>query len=1241
MSETYLHFGVPLGGIADAAEDLCLALQVFEPIQMASTFGGLLALPKLQANCLRLEALSHLAVAYCSGTRNPASKIVRQAFSKLGRGYCGRAEDPPEDVFVSRVHTTRGNFRIFEGIREGNAFYLQRLLNVVEDMPNDEPFLTIQNTIHALLFLSELVAERAGLREFEIGSDSPLKTLPSDAIGALGSTRRLVCFDALELKSLADKIDLLGAFAFDLRNGSSLIEQSLGHSDLERRPLLAAGRHLYLVLPTAVGSAITRYLLESINALTLGGSLAYSIEREYSRLFSETPLLGIAARANVQFQSVGDLRVGIVEKPVDSQRTLTLFFFLDGLKEFDQSGLCGVNPDSNAISEALNTYIDDLRLRQDKGKVDKGICLAVGCGIGRGCNFSIEGILSRGWLIQGISAYDLCTVSLLTTMQPLDLWRVLEAQQTVSEHGVTLLNINGLLNLIAWADELGGHVVPHGQLPDDFISPDSNASIMITQNALLDLRQRVFKSCDARRVLDANGEWIAVRRFAASAVDTDGLDTLYVSDEVISSGRLRGVCLAGKRPWWIEIHTPEGSAKHAHFEHWRMTAVWVSRAAPVMERTFHGLPSDGVYIHFHFKEPLMDSSTIKTARRAHELRGLVSVSKGTSGGSVNITIDAGFVEGFRVAENDAERVIIESIVSASALLSGTTLSDHLPLVTNICPNEDARMMHRLEARSFQDYLFAGDAPSPVVIHRFDDASCRIGLGWRVRSREQGANVSGVEECTHFLNNLVAAVIDEIILELRSFNRLSFLCRVIENQEFAAYDKHKWRRTARAMIALSGSTQAVIEQILKRESELNACSLASRVLIEAGICECPDSSGSQIDDWELSKLMARAAMAFHLGGWSNAVRWGAIEPSLRITPLGDVHVSREFFDNIYEPYGEAAGRATIEHARSGYRELYQAVEARPTVEDVFEATFLRAWVAEVGVTVDGIRQFVDAVENQGLSLSRAVFTLRRSIVRQMLMETCSLSPSAADASLSLLTLTPRRSWKDPGAAFADRDWHPWRFRRRLSIIRRPLCQWSTDENPLLLISPGVIREGLFTTLVWHYEGNIRSEDARSREMAQWIGHTNRERGAKFTAEVALALEKAGWSVITEITITKLLGEPWDKLGDVDVLAHREGRVLVVECKDVHYKKTLGEVSEQLADFLGENRADGSPDLLKRHLDRIDILRCNPAKVGRAIGLDTQITIEGHLIFRNPVPMTFASQRMEPRVRISILDDIGNI
>jgi hypothetical protein len=141
-----------------------------------------------------------------------------------------------------------------------------------------------------------------------------------------------------------------------------------------------------------------------------------------------------------------------------------------------------------------------------------------------------------------------------------------------------------------------------------------------------------------------------------------------------------------------------------------------------------------------------------------------------------------------------------------------------------------------------------------------------------------------------------------------------------------------------------------------------------------------------------------------------------------------------------------------------------------------------------------------------------------------------------------------------------------------------------------------------------------------------------------------MSEIGWRVRSEIKLTEILGRSLDRnYGDVDVLAWsaESGRVLAIECKDLQYHKTLGEVAEQLADFRGEVRPNGKPDHLKRHLDRLEILNLYKSEVSRALKLTSPIQIEGHLVFKNPVPMRFAWEHMKSRVRLSLFSELDKL
>jgi hypothetical protein len=87
--------------------------------------------------------------------------------------------------------------------------------------------------------------------------------------------------------------------------------------------------------------------------------------------------------------------------------------------------------------------------------------------------------------------------------------------------------------------------------------------------------------------------------------------------------------------------------------------------------------------------------------------------------------------------------------------------------------------------------------------------------------------------------------------------------------------------------------------------------------------------------------------------------------------------------------------------------------------------------------------------------------------------------------------------------------------------------------------------------------------------------------------------------------------------------------------------LGEVAEQLHDFRGELLPNGRPDLLRKHLDRIGVLKSNQTAVARALKLREPISIEAHIVFKNPVPMQFVSERLASRIKLSIFSELDRL
>jgi hypothetical protein len=1235
--------------IAAAHLDVVEDLQGADPIAAATIFAGLLTVPELQSNCMRIEALVLLALAYgeVGGTATALEGLARRCFSKIGDGQLGRLEDPAEDEFVALVGTLDGNFRIFEGIWEGAGFHLARVLDIVETMPREGPFAELRNSIQALLILSDAVVERAGLSEHTLGGEAPVADLPESVVDKASVTRKFVEFSENDLAKLGLSKTALTDFTFDMTSRVDLRSQLGGNTSLERRPVVLREGRFYLLLPTAVGPAIVRCVIEFVLSAGLHKTFERALAERYARLFRESRVLGDIPKS-FEFQRIdgGFIANAIVE--IDPGRFLHFFFFVDGIEDFVAEGFNGTNRNEIALSFAL-----DLSVRQASETARAsavflgGVTLVVSCGYGRGATMYAPGELPSSWRFESISSYDLAILNWLPDFDAIGLWRLLDSRDAIASERVKLLNVNGLLNLVAWSKQLGGHLVPHGSLPEEFSDPDTEGLVVVPQNALRILRNSVSLQWSPRRIFDPEGRWTRVRKLDRSDFEEDNRAPIFASEDDVFAGKLRAVYRGPERSWWLDIGAPDGAPSRQIYQHWMMLCVWLRRAAPILDRAYRQLPAAPLLVTFRFSEIVGISRALPDFVDVSKLRSLVSVSAEEGLPKLTIDINEGFEDGFARPENVAEKILIEALVKGISKIGGESenTSKQEQLVAEICPSSEARWVHRFQANSFRDRVNVElDDRTLVLIDPVDDGMSRIGLGWRARSRKDGSMIYGVAECTAYLNDVVRAVLDDLCNSIHSLDRGLFVEQLLRNYEAAVSDRDLWKRTAQSNVALHEDKAAAVQTIIEHNSRLNACFLASRILLEAAICECPLTGGRTPGSLDLSRALAQAMRLYYLGGWSDAIHWGAMEPRLRITPLGDVHANHDFIDNIYEAFGRVIGVQGVEHAVSSYAKIYEPAVAVPTVVGLLDNEFLSAWEAEYGTSLDSMRAFLDRMEELCEKVPSLFVHLARSNIDAVFAEAAGIAVGNAHAALDNLILGPRPAWRLVKDPFVNKDWFPWRFRRRLSVLRRPLIQVDEGADPTIVVAPGLVRDALFFTVRSFHDGGAPASQARSREMVRWLGHANRVQRSQFNLFVADRMRELGWQVEPEMSLPKLLARPLDRnYGDIDVLAWKpaSGQVLVMECKNLQFHKTLGEVAEQLSDFRGETRPDGKSDHLKKHLERVRVLNSHSEAVARSLKLQAPIQMTGYLVFKNPVPMQFAWHKITNMIGILLFEELDKL
>jgi hypothetical protein len=1174
--------------------------------------------------------------------------MIRRWFRALGNGSCGQVEDPAEDVFVSRVVSSQGNFRMFEGIWETAAFDVRRLLGVIETMPAGMPFDDFRASAFALLALSEMLAERASVPSYSLGAEWPLKAIPNALVANPGDLRRLVRFTPQELQEGGIDLAALRPFVLPAPSWNELASASLGHSLLERRPLVLDGSDICVLLPTAICVAVRRLVIEECWRLGYGAAFDRALTQEYGRLLHELPLLGGRVGAPIRFQQWQGVHLSGVSQCIDAGRYINWVFFADSTNGYEAGGLSGANPAPEQLGAALASWIKRSQAKcASRPDFREGTTLIVGCGWGRSMLMSVPRADER-WRIEVMNAAAIETLSLTPRFKPTSLWRTLDAIEAVQKRGVELQWINGLLNLIAWERSLDQNLIPHARLPDDLTQDGLPAILVIPQNGLRALRHEVATYVDACMMRDGNGKSVFLRRYESSVFPEDNARPLYVSHrDLVQGNRLRGVYIDNVRSWWIEVTAPQDAPRSLMFEYWKMACGWLRRLVPVLEQRLKHLPTPTITWSLHFDGLSSRSRDAVVPPDADELPCMLHIDVSAAERSVRLQADAAFDAAFHHPENIAEKALVEAMVRGMVQLCGSP-SGHSTvqeLVELIVPNTAARHIHFFRARFFRDFVSGSLREWPTEINLQDVAFAKLGLGWLARPRTENPTIEGKAECTTFLNATVQALEEELCGYLKRFGRRNLLLAVLLNHEAACHQRDRWNRTAAANIAPCDDKSATVDIIIRQQAKLNAISLNSRIVMEASICECPEE-GDSPGTIDISRLMTNASLIYHLGGWSNAIRWDAMEPRLKISPLGDIMTASRFEDDVLAPFGRASGGVEIGEAVEAYDRNYSEVSISKSLDGAIDAAFLTAWEEEFGFSADDLRLFIHNLEDFGVSQENPIQELHQSALLALESDVGTLAADTAKRILEALALRSRPAWRVVPQGFSDRDRQPWRFRRRLSLMRRPLIQLDEDDtdDPRFLVAPGMVREHFMYLFSGLYRGDFPDSFVTSRSMKSWIGAENHRRGHAFNVQVATRMKELGWQTRHDGRLTALLGRSLDRdYGDVDVLAWSPstGRILVMECKDVQFKKTHGEISEQIADFRGGFDAAGKPDLLRKHLDRCELLERNIDVLARQLGVSVPPSLERHLVFRNPVPMRFAWERLHHHTRLDLYDDLQTI
>ena len=1179
---------------------------------------GLLTIPSLQANTCRLEVVTHLAAAHCGGGREPTSEdISRWVNASRASSIVVSLEGPVEDTFVTNVGTPFGNFRLFEGNTYSNDYFVQTLLVALGGREAPKEWRRLVPPILALLKVSECVVERLRLERWTSEHSTPGN--PIDVAGAslLEERRRAVTFSRDRLYRAKISRNELSKFIFREEDKCALPGERVGHTSLERRPLIEVGDALIVALPHCIGRAITRYVVDEFRKLGCVDQFLQSL--------TALQTLQIESECCRKFRIINDVQermsdsegLPLVQDWVvtcDIGKFLHIVLLQDSLNMFEEAGLRGFVEYQDDVLKAIEDCMKEVRaycgsLRE----FDEGITLVVLGGLGRGFKLAQERT-QEIWHSSVIRIADLNMIAQAPERELTQFLKCIRSKTALEKSRVKIVNVHGDFALYCSWKENYYQLVPHNRR----IGQDTVA--IVSSNYNLPVRRRIRRVLDQHVVPMRGGVAVPVIRLHCDSYFPYLRESkIYGSMFHASKNIIAGAVETNQGTSWFSVDERRG-AQLAHgflYEFWSAFIDLFEKLVLEVETLF----TNSLHLPLEVR---MDFSRVRSIRNFKTKGKGVDFRIGMNFRSrlATILFPSDFLKIFSQLENTGEKLVLHYIARSLVHLHqgsnarvNTRLVDEI--VGNVIGNDRMRLIHAFRSEDLFEQFQEDHREDPTFVTPEDCAFLSLGLVEGLVP-SVGLTVTGKSECNRILHGIVEKLFDEQLRQLKKLNRRSVICKMLRVHEDITSDRLHWSRTARSVEALHSEHEDVVAIAREREVRRSTAGLAARAVVELAVCHCPERGGRPLGRWQLDELLALTTLLLEAAMDSDAIHSDVVAPRMRLHSNGEYSIDRSFHVGVVDPFLAALHRDQFGESVEAYGEFYSYEDeaTRVSVEDKFSNELRNAFEIEYGLSLREAAEGCDELVTAAIEQDMVVYETTLGDLRARLMDKRGFSNETCDCFFETFGLFHRVRWTEPPKGFTMKDMYPWRFSRRLSLMARPLVIFGLDDSSTVIFGIATVKIALAHLVHMIEQGHLSQDFFETGRMKSFIGRTNDEKGHEFAQSVSEHLSKKNWKTRLEVNMTELGAAK--ELGDVDVLAwNSRGQILIIECKRLQLARTIGEIADVCKRFRGEAK-----DELAKHVRRVGWIKANCPSLKAIVGFNPTVeNIDDRLVTNIQVPMTF--------------------
>lgn len=934
----------------------------FDKTSMLKISSGMLTIPELSANSVRLETLVHLSLIYSQGRKIPTRTLIKRVLNKsMGNSMIANMEDPIEDVFISNIQTSSGDCLVFNGLWEGNDYFIQALIDLVDNSPVPEVMVQARECCIALIQLSNEVAKRAGLHRNTFSESSPKMEMKIPSANNAMLLGNRVTFSQEDFISIGINIEQLRPFIISDNEIRRLGSETIGNSTLERKPIVSIGESYIVTLPSAIGISIRKYFLEEcqnaglINAFqtVLAKYQSFQLKNEILREFK-----GRAKSIAQDVEEIADLPpfTSLILKDL-SEKYYHFLIIHDDLEQLIEQGFDSIHSLEKSNEEAIYNFIVNTSTfcKKQEG-FQEGTTLCIHGGLGRGFGLSFDE-WPENWGFVAISLADLSLLGIAGGAPLEELIYCSKQSRWVQDNGVHISNINGDINFYGfWKDN------NYECCPSE-ISLGSNNHITLGTDYLFPVRKDLRIISDKHSSIDVNGNWVRCERLTKDSY-FEGMRSLplYGCVDHIDEGYLNGLIKLNFINIWFGISQLSPNVhRSATYEWWSGFMNLLCECLLLIDSKVNIVFAKPIQINLDMYS-LVAASEIKF--ESEECRDInIQIDENI----ITLQFESNFLANFGQVENFGEHKVISLLLSTirQVLLNeGLDISEEIAhAIDSVMSDSGVRIIHLYKTFDPTENALMKNAVKPILVFQpevvFDGFIISKEIG------EKDKVLSSAIDCGKYLHSRVDLIWAEIKRILNRINRGSLLTDLTKNINSIEQDRQQWKRTAKAVQAIHQKHDDVTHVAGSMESQRSLASLCCRTLIEMAVGECPIEGGENSNKSRLTSLMSLTALLVNTASDSDAINSALVEPLIEIQPNGCYRIPTDIWRTVLQPYYAGHFEFQFNKSIENYADLYSEKELKkPDSGNLFPTDLHMAFESEYGFTptqyIECIGEIIDQI-----------------------------------------------------------------------------------------------------------------------------------------------------------------------------------------------------------------------------------------------------------------------------------------